>query len=201
MRAEVRKSMEQELAEVIRGRVRVAMLDALYAANPIQVPQALLEEQVQQLQLDTARRLGIRDASQLPPRDAFIEPARRRVALGLLIGQIVQTQSIKVERERVQARLAGLVEGHPNPGEALRAYQQNQELMRQVESAALEDQVVDWLVARAQVHERPMTFTELTGFGRRQGDSGHGEDHEHLPEGKLAPDTGHEQQQVEASGT
>src|SRR5262249_60983079 len=66
MRAEVRKSMEQELAEVIRGRVRVAVLDALYRNNPIDVPQALIEDQVQQLQIETARRLGIRDASQLP---------------------------------------------------------------------------------------------------------------------------------------
>jgi len=66
MRAEVRKSMERELADVIRGRVRVQALDALYKDNPVDVPRALIDEQVQQLQIDTARRLGIREASQLP---------------------------------------------------------------------------------------------------------------------------------------
>jgi len=179
MRAEVRKSMEQELAEVIRGRVRAQALDALYRNNPIEVPQALIEEQVQQLQIETARRLGIRDASQLPRPEAFLEPARRRVALGLLVTHIVQAQGIKVDRERVLARLNALVEGYPNPDEARRAYLQNTDAMRQIESAALEDQVVDWLVERARITERPITFAELTGFGKARPDEEHDHDHEH----------------------
>jgi len=179
MRAEVRKSMEQELAGVIRNRLRVQVLDELYRDNPIELPQALIEEQVQQLQVETARRLGIRDANRLPPRETFLEPARRRVALGLLIAHVVQTQGLKVDRERVQARLAELVESYPNPDEARRAYQQNQEAMRQIESAALEDQVVDWLLERARVSERPMTFAEVTGFGRQDRDHDHDHDHDH----------------------
>ncbi|HEY0767820.1 MAG TPA: trigger factor, partial [Steroidobacteraceae bacterium] len=122
MRAEVRKSMERELADVIRSRVRVQALDALYKDNPVDVPRALIDEQVQQLQLDTARRLGIREVSGLPPREAFEEPARRRVALGLLVAQIVHAQGLKADRERVQARVSELVEGYPNPEEARRAY-------------------------------------------------------------------------------
>jgi trigger factor len=166
LRAEVRKSMERELAGVIRNRLRVQVLDALYKDNPIDVPKALTEQQVQELQVDTARRLGVRDARQLPPRDAFEEPAKRRVALGLLIGQIVQTQGIKVDRERVQTRLGELLEGYPNPEEARRAYQQNPDAMRQIESAVLEDQVVDWLLERARTTERQMSFANLTGFGQ-----------------------------------
>jgi len=167
MRAEVRRSMEQELAGVIRGRLRAQVLDALYRENPIDVPRALIDDQVQQLQLDTARRLGVRDPNRLPPHETFLEPARRRVALGLLVAHIVQAQGMKVDRERVQARLEALVESYPNPDEARRAYQQNQEAMRQLESAALEGQVIDWLLERAQVTERPMTFSEITGFGRQ----------------------------------
>jgi len=193
MRAEVRKSMEQELGEVVRGRLRTQVLDALYRNNPIEVPQALIEEQVQQLQIETARRLGIRDASQLPRPEAFLEPARRRVALGLLVTHIVQGQGIKVDRERVLARLNALVEGYPNPDEARRAYLQNADAMRQIESAALEDQVVDWVVERAQVTERPMTFTELTGFGKAKPEEEHDHEHDH---GQYLPGGEHEQQQA-----
>ncbi|MDB6044462.1 MAG: peptidyl-prolyl cis-trans isomerase [Gammaproteobacteria bacterium] len=169
LRIEVRKSMERELADVIRNRVRGQVLDALYRENPIDVPKALLEEQVQQLQIDTARRMGVKDASQLPPRQPFEEPARRRVALGLLMGQVVQTEQLKVDRERVQSRLNDLVAGYPDQqDEARRAYLQNQDAMRQIESAVLEDQVVDWVLARASVTDRPMSFKELTGFGQEQ---------------------------------
>jgi trigger factor len=183
MRAEVRKSMEQELAEVIRNRMRTQALEALYRGNPIEVPQALIEEQVRQLQIETARRLGIRDASQLPRPEAFLEPARRRVALGLLVTHIVQSQALKVERERVLTRLNALVEAYPNPDEARRAYLQNVEAMRQIESAALEDQVIDWVVERARVSERPMSFTELTGFGRSGAHAEHDHEHDHEPPG------------------
>jgi trigger factor len=191
MRAEVRSSMERELTEVIRSRLRGQVLEALFKANPIDVPRSLIEEQVQQLQIDTARRLGIRDASRLPPRNVFEEPARRRVALGLLVAQIVQAQELKVDRARVQARLAALVEGYPDPEQARRAYLQNQDAMRQIESATLEEQVIDWVLERAQVSERPMTFKEITGFGQQA------EEHEPV----FAADAGQEHQHDEAGGT
>jgi trigger factor len=152
---------------VVRNRVRGQLLEALYRENPLEVPQGLIDEQVQQLQIDTARRLNIRDARQLPAREAFVEPARRRVALGLLVSHIVQSQGIKVDRARVQARLDELALSYPNPEEARRALQQNQDAIRQLESAALEEQVVDWLLERAKITDKPMSFSELTGFNRQ----------------------------------
>ena len=89
-----------------------------------------------------------------------------------------------MERERVQERLDELVESYPDPDQARRAYLQNQDAMRQIESAALEEQVIDWILARARVTERPMTFKELTGFG--QGDGGHDHAHEHEHEAQPA---------------
>jgi len=166
LRAEVRKSMERELADVIRNRVRTQVLDALYAENPIEIPRALIEEQVQQLQIDAARRMGVREASKVPPRQPFEAPARRRAALGLLMGQIVKTEGIAVDRQRLQARIEELAASYPNPEEARRAYQHNPEALRQIESVVLEDQVIDWILERAKVTEAPMTFKEITGFGQ-----------------------------------
>jgi trigger factor len=166
LRAEVRKSMERELGDVIRNRVRGQVMDALYRENTFDVPRAMVDEQVQRMQVDAARRMGAKDASQVPAREVFEDPARRRAALGLLMGQIVQAEGIKVDRERVQNRLNDLVASYPNPDEVRRAYLQNADAMRQVESAVLEDQVVDWIVERARVTDKPMTFKDLTGFGQ-----------------------------------
>jgi trigger factor len=166
LRTEVRKSMERELGDVIRNRVRAQVMDALYRENTFEVPRALIDEQVQRLQVDAARRIGAKDASQVPAREVFEDQARRRAALGLLMGQIVQTEGVKVDRERVQTRLNDLVAQYPNPDEARRAYVQNADAMRQVESGVLEDQVVDWIVDHARVTDKPMTFKDLTGFGQ-----------------------------------
>jgi len=172
LRSEVRKSMERELTDVIRNRVRGQVLDALYRDNPIEVPRALVDEQVQRFQLDAARRSGAKDVSQLPPREAFEEAARRRAALGLLMGQVVQQEGIKIDREQVLSRLNDLVATHAIPDEARRAYLQNAEAMRQIESAVLEDQVVDWVAERAHVTDKPMSFKDLTGFGRNTDPTG-----------------------------
>ncbi|HEY4213730.1 MAG TPA: trigger factor [Steroidobacteraceae bacterium] len=172
LRTEVRGSMERELAGVIRTRLRTQVMDGLYADNPFDVPRALVDEQVLQLQSDMARRIGARDASQLPPRAQFEEPARRRVALGLLMSQIVQNEGLKSDRERVQARLVDLIAGYPNPEEARKAYLQNPDAMKQVESAVLEEQVVDWVIERARVTDKAISFKDLTGFGRSDAEAG-----------------------------
>ena len=167
LRTEVRQSMTRELEDLVRNRVRGQVLEGLYTANPLDVPKALVDEQIQQLQVDMARRANITDASKLPPASTFEENARRRVVLGLLMGEIVKTENLKVDRERVQNRLSDVAGAYPNPEEVRRAYLQNADAMRQIESAVLEDQVVDWVVGRAKITDKPSTFSELTGFGQR----------------------------------
>jgi trigger factor len=168
LRRDVRESMQRELAGAIRGRLRTQVLDALHDANPIEVPKSMVAEAVQGMQLDFARRMGIRDPKQLPAVDAIESPARRRVALGLLVGELLREQDMKVDRERVQAKLAELVGDHPQSDEMRRQYLQNADTMRQIESAALEEQLIEWVVSKAQVTDKPASFAELTGFGKTQ---------------------------------
>jgi trigger factor len=172
LRAEVRKSMEHELGEVVRNRLRSQVMDALYRDNPIEVPRALVAEAVERLQVETAQRMGARDVSQLPPREAFEEPARRRVALGVILGEVVRAEGLQVDRSKVESRLEALAANYPKPEEARRAYVQSPEAMRQIESAVLEDQAVDAVLARAKVTEHAMSFRELTGFGSDEAASG-----------------------------
>jgi trigger factor len=166
LRTEVRLSMERELAEAVRSKLREQLFSALYRDNPLDVPQSMLEEQIRELQLQTARRTGVQDLQQLPAREAFEASARRRVALGLLLGEIVRAQALKVDRERVEQRLDAAVAAHADPQEARRQYLASREAMEQLESAALEDQALDWALTQVKVVDRPSTFRELTGFGQ-----------------------------------
>ncbi len=163
--AEVADNMRRELAQNVRGRVKQQLLDQLLAANPLEVPKALVDGQVREMQIDTARRIGARDASQIPPPEQFVEPARRRVALGLLIGEIIQARGIQLDRAKVEERLAEMAATYPDPDSILKAYQQNPEALRQVEAMVLEDQVIDHLLERANVTEQPSTFKDLMNFG------------------------------------
>jgi trigger factor len=167
LKKEVRESMEREVENLSRERLRAQVMDALYRDNPIEVPKSLIEEQVQHMQLDMGRRMGARDVSQLPPREPFEEPARRRVALGLLLGALVNSAGIKPDRQRILDRVNEIAAGYPNADEVRRNYLQNADAMRSVESAILEDQALDWVLERATITDKAQSFSELTGFGAK----------------------------------
>ncbi len=165
LRAEVLKSMQHEIEQRVRAHLRSEVMDALYRDNPVEVPRTMVAETVERLQIETAQRAGVRDARELPPRESFEEPARRRVALGVLIGEIVRAQGLQLDRSQVESRLAALAATYPHPEEARRAYRQNAQAMQQLESAVLEDQAIEAVLARARITDRSMSFRELTGFG------------------------------------
>ncbi|HEU4593104.1 MAG TPA: trigger factor [Steroidobacteraceae bacterium] len=168
LRAEVRANMERELQEAIRQKMRAQVLEGLFTNNPLELPRQMVEETIQELQVEMLRRAGVRDAKQLPPREPFEQPARRRVALGLLMSELVRTAGIKVSREAVQEKLNELAASYSNPDEVRRAYLQNADMMRQIESQVLEQQAIDWVLGQAKVTEKPATFSDLTKFGQSE---------------------------------
>jgi len=165
LRKEVRENMERELGQNVRARLKQQLMEGLLAANPVEVPQSLVDAQVREMQIDAARRMGARDASQVPPPEPFVEGARKRVALGLLIGELIKTRGIKIDRERVESRLVDLAASYPDPEQIIKAYRQNPDALRQVENMVIEDQVVDLLLEKAAVTDEPATFKDVMNFG------------------------------------
>jgi len=167
LRAEVRSSMEREAAENVRNRLRTQVFEALQRDNQLELPKSMVEEQIQQLQYDLMQRMGRSDTSQMPPRDPFVEPAQRRVKLGLLIGEIIRRENITVDRGRVLARLDEAASAYPNPEEVRRMWLQNPDAMRQIETSVMEDLAVEWVLGKAKVQDKPVSFQELTGFNKQ----------------------------------
>ncbi len=164
LREDVLANMRRELSQTLRNRNKGAVLERLYQANPLDLPNALVEEQIRDLQVEAMRRMGTKDVSQAPPREPLVEPARRRVALGLLFNELIRRERIELDPARTAQRLDEMV-GAYGDGEALkRAYRQNAEAMRQIENLALEDQAVEWILAHAQVRETPSTFKDVMNF-------------------------------------
>jgi trigger factor len=164
LREDVAANMRRELEQSLRNRNKSAVMDKLFQANTVEVPNALLESQIRDMQLEAMRRTGAKDVSQAPPREPLVEPARRRVALGLLINEIIRREKIVLDPARSNARLDEMVGSYGDPATLKRAYLQNADAMRQVESLALEDQVVDYVFDHAQVQDKPSSFKELMNF-------------------------------------
>jgi trigger factor len=164
LREDVAANMRRELEQKMRNRNKAAVMEKLYEANPIDVPNALLESQIRDMQIEAMRRSGAKDVSQAPPREPLVEPARRRVALGLLFNDVIRRENLVLDPKRANERLDEMVGAYGDAAALKRAYQQNAEAMRQVESLALEDQVVDWILEHAKVRETVSSFKELMNF-------------------------------------
>jgi trigger factor len=165
LREEVEDNMRRELSDAVRARVKKQIMDSLLTANPLDLPKSLVDSQIRELQIDAGRRMGAQDASQLPPADGFIEQARRRVALSLLINEVIKTGDIKLDASKVQTRFEELAMQFPDPNQAFQTYRANPQIQRQVEASVLEDQVVDWVLERAKATEQSSSFKELMNFG------------------------------------
>jgi trigger factor len=165
LRREVEENMRRELADAIRARLKKQVLDGLAAANAIELPKSMVDAQVRDMQIDAARRMGARDASQIPPPDAFQEAARRRVQLSLLVSEVIKNANIQVNQAQVQQRFQELAQQYPDALQAVEQYRTNPQMRRQMEAAVLEDQVVDWLLERARVTDKESSFKELMNFG------------------------------------
>ncbi len=164
LREDVASNMRRELEQNLRNRNKSAVMEQLYQSNPIEVPNSLLESQIRDLQVEAMRRAGTKDVSQAPAREPLVEPARRRVALGLLVNDIIRREKIVMDPLRAEARLDEMVGAYGDGAGMKRAYQQNVNAMRQVEGLALEDQVVDWVLAHAKVHDSVSSFKQLMNF-------------------------------------
>jgi trigger factor len=164
LREDVAANMRRELEQKMRIRNKATVMEKLYEANPIDVPNALLESQIRDMQIEAMRRSGAKDVSQAPPREPLVEPARRRVALGLLFNDVIRRENLVLDPQRANERLDEMVGAYGDAAALKRAYQQNAEAMRQVESLALEDQVVDWILEHAKVRETVSSFKELMNF-------------------------------------
>ncbi len=163
LRDEVLDSMRRELDQTVQARMKEQVMDGLLEGNEVELPVALVEEEIRSLREAAARRMGVdpADPSNLPPRDSFEEVAQRRVKLGLLVAEVIRKGDIELDKERVRERVRQLAADYGNPEEVVKLYTQNRQLMDRLEMEVMEEQVVNWLLERAQISEKPIAFKEL----------------------------------------
>ncbi len=163
LRQDIRSNMERELAQRIKTNIKNQAMDLLFDSNEIEVPKALVEQEIDALLKQATDRMQSMAPEGLKlPRDIFEEQAKRRVVLGLVIAKIVEDNDIKVDPARVRAAVEGIAAGYEKPEEVIEHYYGNQQELAGVENVVLEDQVVDWVLSQVSVEDEESSFSELT---------------------------------------
>ena len=161
LREEVRANMERELRQAIQKEVKTQVMDALLERNEVEVPEALVAEEIKALREQMMQSLGQQlDASGFPD-DFFREEAERRVKLGLILGEIIRREEMKAEPERVDQALQDLAASYEDPQQVVDYYKSNPQAMASLESMVLEDQLVDRVLEQARVTEEQKDFDSI----------------------------------------
>lgn len=166
MRAEVQSNLEREVAKRLRARIKDQAMNALLESNPIAVPQAMVQAEAQQMAeraLDDLKQRNPQMKDMPVEASWFTDQAAKRVKLGLIVAELVKAKDLLVKPEQVRAVVDDFAATFEDPKEVVRWYYSQPQRLAEAEALAMENNVVDWVLANAQVTDKAVGFDELMG--------------------------------------
>lgn len=166
MRAEVRANVEREVKKRVEARVKGQALQALLDAAPLELPKVLVQSETQRLVEAAVAELqskGLK-VEKLPfDPQAFEASAKRRVALGLIVGELARSEKLQPKPAEVRALIEAESQSYEHPAEVVKWFYMQPQRLSEMESLALEGNVVNWVLSKAKVADKAVAFDELMG--------------------------------------
>jgi trigger factor len=162
-REDIRNNLESELEQALRGKLKNAVMDALYEKIKIPVPNAMVDQEVEHMMkpyVETAKRQKMKLEDLKLPRDKFEEQAKRRVALGLILGEIIHQHAIKLDESKVRSTIEDMAKSYERPEDVVNWYYADETRLNDVKQMVLENQTIDWLVEQAKVSDQAISFDD-----------------------------------------
>ncbi len=163
-RDDIRSNLERELKGALMTRLRREVGEQLIAAyEQVEMPPRLVEGEASEMArqaLEQARRQGRQVELPADAHLTFMEPARKRVLVGLLVGEIARRNQLMLDPKRVNETLKLIASTYEEPQQVIELYRNDQQLMAGLQSRVMEEQVIDWIAERAQHTEQPLSFSE-----------------------------------------
>jgi trigger factor len=167
LRADIKKNLEREVKFRLLGRNKQAALDAVATKAELDLPnasvQAELERMVEGARADLKQR-GIKDADKAPiPDDIFRPQAEKRVRMGLVVADLVRANNLQATPEQIKAHIEELASSYEKPADVVRWYYSDMSRLGEVEAIVIENNVTDFILSKAKVNAKAISFDELMG--------------------------------------
>lgn len=163
-KSEIRSNMERELKSAIKNNVKTAVMDALLAAHGAELPGALIDVEINRMRQEAIQQFGGQNAAKIDPSilpaEMFNAQAERRVSLGLIVSEILQQESIEVDKDRVRETIEEMASSYEDSKQVIDWHYSNEQQLSQIENRVLEEQLVDLILKKAQVTEVKCSYEE-----------------------------------------
>ena len=160
---EIRSKLEEDLVNILNGKIKQSLYDSLLDANDFEVPSAMIDSEVSNMKQDTARRMGmdLKDLNEdLFPNDMFIEEATKRVKVGILLNKIIEEKELKPDADKVKEIIEDRAKNYKDPQQVINYFYSDDEQLRNIESISLEEQVVDALKLEAKSSDENLSYED-----------------------------------------
>ena len=162
-RKDIRSKLEEDLVNIIKGKIKQSLFDALLESNDFEVPSAMIDSEVTNMMQDTARRMGMdpKDINEdLFPKETFIEEATKRVKIGIILNKIIEDKELKPDADKVKEIIEERAKNYKDPQQVINYFYSDDEQLRNIESISLEEQVVDALKQEAKAKDESITYED-----------------------------------------
>lgn len=162
-REEVSNNMQREMNTASRNKLKTTLMDALISDLEVAIPAALMSNEIHQLKHQTVQQMGGGQGfdPHSMPDDLFREQAKRRVTLGLILGEVISQQSIQADADKVRDAVEEIAATYESPEEVVKWYYSNEEQLQGIESSVIEDQVFDYIIEQAQVSDKEVSYQDV----------------------------------------
>ncbi|WP_341327970.1 trigger factor [Methylotuvimicrobium sp. KM2] len=163
---DVKANMERELRQALRNNLKTAVMDSLYANISVTLPKTLVDQEVEEIikpYVENAKKQNRKLEESELPRDVFEEQARRRVALGLILSEVIQANNIKVDEAKVRSTIEDMAQSYERSEDVINWYYSDENRLNEIRQLVLEDQTVEWIVERAKVTDEKVNFDAIMG--------------------------------------
>ena len=162
-REEVSNNMQREMKNASRNKLKTTLMDALISDLEVAIPAALMSNEIHQLKHQTVQQMGGGQGfdPHSMPDDLFREQAKRRVTLGLILGEVISQQSIQADADKVRDAVEEIAATYESPEEVVKWYYSNEEQLQGIESSVIEDQVFDYIIEQAQVSDKEVSYQDV----------------------------------------
>jgi len=160
---EIKSKLEDDLVNIINGKTKQSLFDALLESNHFEVPSAMIDTEVTNMMHDTARRMGMdpKDIKEdLFPKETFIEEATKRVKVGVLLNKVIEDKELKPDPEKVREIIEERAKNYKDPQQVINYFYSDEEQLRNIESISLEEQVIDALKEEAKAKDESITYED-----------------------------------------
>ncbi|HJV84895.1 MAG TPA: trigger factor [Noviherbaspirillum sp.] len=166
MRDDIKLNLEREVNSRVKAKTKDSVMNALITASELDVPKALVDQDVQRLiemaRHDMAQR-GMKVNDMPFPPELFTAQAERRVRLGLILAEVVKTNKLEATADQVKAQVDEFAQSYEDPQQVIKFYYSDRRRLAEVEALVLEENVVNYVLGKAKVTEKPVAFDELMG--------------------------------------